>query len=186
MDDTRCPLQEQADLVMAMLDRSSQDPAVRDHPEPHSHSDPHTAGGEGGGSGGGVLRWLAARGGMLEGGGADHGDGSRMGCWRGGPPAATGVLGEGTGEAGLLASEHSWFTAYVVSVPWEVRGREQLSPVCSIVGSRLGGVGVGGGRGGGEGRQDTASERKAREHGQRAVRVPAPRRCYVVPQRARA
>lgn len=63
-----------------------------------------------------MLRWLAARGGMLEGDAAGHSVNSCTGDWRGGP-----TLGDETEEAGLLALEHSWFAAYGVSAPWEVR-----------------------------------------------------------------
>ena len=105
--------------MMAMLDRSRQYPAaVRSQLEPPPHSDALAAGGGGvggGGGGGGVLHWLAARGGMLEGDG-NHSVGSLMGYWREGLPP-----GDGSGGAGLLALEHSWFASYVDSAPWEVR-----------------------------------------------------------------
>lgn len=120
---------------MAMLERSTQDPVVRSHPESRPHSENMAGCGDGGGGsgggggGGGVLRWLAARGGML-GGDAGDSDGSCPGFWRGGRS-----LGGGTGEAGLLALEHSWFASYVASAPWEVR-------TAPVVGRQS--VGVGG------------------------------------------
>eukprot|EP00752_Nemacystus_decipiens_P011806 g10475.t1 len=138
--------EEQADLVMAMLDRSKQDPAaVRSYPESRTLSHATAAGGGGGGSGSGrggggggggggdgVLRWLAARGGMLE-GDASHSGSLCTGCWRGGPSP-----GNPATEASLLALEHSWFASYVDSAPWEGWAmRRVLWPLLSLLMSPL-------------------------------------------------
>lgn len=59
------------------------------------------------------MRWLAARGGMLEGGteGGDGGGGGVVGSWSREASAK---------EAEALTSDQFWFESRVPSLPWEV------------------------------------------------------------------
>ncbi|CAN0510609.1 unnamed protein product, partial [Ectocarpus sp. 12 AP-2014] len=111
--------EEQAELVKAMIGRSRDIPTFLGKQQQQRPDD--AGGGQGAAgqeirpwAGGGVLRWLAARGGMLE-GGTEGGDGDGGGG---------GVVGSWSREASAkeaegLASEQCWFESRVPSLPWE-------------------------------------------------------------------
>ncbi|CAM9894926.1 unnamed protein product [Ectocarpus sp. 6 AP-2014] len=123
--------EEQAELVKAMIGRSRDNPTFLGKQQQQQRSD-DAGGGQGAAGqetrpwvGGGVLRWLATRGGMLE-GGTEGGDGGGVvGSWSREASAK---------EAEALASEQFWFESRVPSVPWEGWAmRRVLWPLLSLV-----------------------------------------------------
>ncbi|CAN0490773.1 unnamed protein product, partial [Ectocarpus sp. 12 AP-2014] len=113
--------EEQAELVKAMIGRSRDNPTFLGKQQQQRPDDAGFGQGAAGQetrpwAGGGALRWLATRGGMLEGGtegGDSDGDGD-----------GGGVVGSWSREASAkeaegLASEQFWFESRVPSLPWE-------------------------------------------------------------------